>query len=189
MSEGIEKLQRDLVVLEAMVAEMPAYLRSDVLFWPMGSGSMPRLTLGGYLMRQHRLQTLADLLSEAEQERLNTAVRTFDDATQETIVRLEEKAHTELEARIRQWGESLREMKNMSVAYYRTAVETRAMIAALVNKLQSKPYELQSRFVSQVNLLDGNLRNNWQSGDFIWPPEWEPAYPRLNYWWLYGQPR
>jgi hypothetical protein len=77
----------------------------------------------------------------------------------------------------------------MSVAYYRTAVETRAMIAALVNKLQSKPYELQSRFVSQVNLLDGNLRNNWQSGDFIWPPEWEPAYPRLNYWWLYGQPR
>lgn len=180
-------LKNDLKVLEAMVAEMPDYLRSDVLFWPMGS--MPKLTLGGYFMRQHRLQALADLLSEEEKGRLDTAVRTFDEATQESVVRLEEKAHKELEARIRQWGESLREMKNMSASYYRTAVETRAMIAALVNKLQTKPYELQPRLVSQVNLLDGNLRNNWQSGDFVWPPEWESAYPRLNYWWLYGKPR
>ena len=189
MSEGIEKLERDLVVLEAMVAEMPDYLRSDVLFWRMARGGMPMLTLGGYLMRQHRLQALADLLDEEEKARLDTAVLTFNTSTQEKIVRLEEKAHTDLEARIRQWGESLRELKNMPVAYYRTAVESRAMIAALINKLQTKPYELQSRFVSQVNLLDGNLRNNWQSGDFIWPSEWQPAYPKLIYWWLYGKPR
>ena len=189
MSEGIEKLKRDLVVLETMAAEMPDYLRSDVLFWRMARGGMPMLTLGGYLMRQHRLQALADLLDEEEKERLDTAVLAFNASTQEKIVRLEEKAHTDLEARIRQWGESLRELKNMSVAYYRTAVESRAMIAALINKLQTKPYELQSRFVSQVNLLDGNLRNNWQSGDFIWPAEWQPAYPKLIYWWLYGKPR
>ena len=183
-------LKSDLTILEAMVAEMPDYLRSDVLFWRMMKGGMPMLTLGGYLMRQHRLQALADLLlNEEEQERVDAAVLTFNTITQEKIVRLEEKAHKELEARIRQWGESLREIKNVSVSYYQTAVETRAMIAALINKLQTKPYELQPRFVSQVNLLDGNLRNNWQSGDFIWPPEWEPAYPRLNYWWLYGRPK
>jgi hypothetical protein len=33
--DGSEKLERDLVVLEAMAGEMDEYLRSDVLFWPL----------------------------------------------------------------------------------------------------------------------------------------------------------
>jgi hypothetical protein len=63
------------------------------------------------------------------------------------------------------------------------------MIAALIDKLQTSPYQLQSRIISQVNMLDSNLGNQWQSGDFVWPPEWQPAYPKLTYWWLYGKPR
>jgi hypothetical protein len=190
MSEGIEKLERDLVVLEAMVAEMPDYLRSDVLFWRMARGGMPMLTLGGYLMRQHRLQALADLLDEEEKERLDTAVLAFNASTQEKIVRLEEKAHTELEARIRQWAEALKDLNSTtSLSHYRTVVETRVMIAALIDKLQTSPYQLQSRIISQVNMLDSNLGNHWQSGDFVWPPEWQPAYPKLIYWWLHGKPR
>jgi hypothetical protein len=190
MSEGIEKLKRDLVVLETMVAEMPDYLRSDVLFWRMAKGGMPMLTLGGYLMRQDRLQALVDLLNEAEKGRLETAVLTFNITTHEKIVRLEEKAHTELEARIRQWTEALKDLKgSTSLSHYSKIAETRVMIAALINKLQTSPYQLQSQIVPQVNLLDSSLRNKWQSGDFVWPPEWEPAYPKLTYWWLYGRPR
>ena len=190
MSEGIEKLQRDLVILEAMVTEMADYLRSEVLFWPMVSGGMPKLTLGGYLIRQHRLQGLVDLLSESEQERLDSAVLLFNITTNEKVVRVEERAHTELEARIRQWGEALKEFKGeSSLSYYRTAVDTRLMIEHLVKKLQTAPFQLNPRILSQVKLLDVNLSGKWQSGDFIWPAEWQPAYPRAEFWWLYGRPK
>ena len=190
MSDGVTKLQHDLRILEAMAAEMPDYLRSEVLFWPMVPSGLPKLTLGGYLMRQHRLLALQDLLNEEEKGQLDTAVLTFNITTHEKIVRVEERSHTELEARIRQWAEALKEFKGVSsLSYYRTAVDTRLMIALLVNKLQTSPFQLNPRLPPQVQLLDRNLSNKWQSGDFIWSPEWQPAYPRTDYWWLYGRPR
>lgn len=190
MSEGIEKLQRDLVILEAMVAEMADYLRSEVLFWPMVPSGLPKLTLGGYFMRQHRLLALRELLDEGERERLDTAVLTFNITTNEKVVRLEERAHTELEARIRQWGEALNEFKGEgSLSYYRTAVDTRLMIALLIDKLQTAPFQLNPRILPQLQLRDVNLSGKWRSGDFIWPEEWQPAYPRSEFWWLYGHPK
>lgn len=188
--DGSEKLARDLVVLEAMAAEMDEYLRRDVLFWPLRGSDLPRLTLGGFLMRQHRLLQLRDLLSMAEQERLHAAIKRYHEAQEEKIVRLEKKAHEELEARIRQWREYLNEVKGgSSVAYYPSAVDTRAMIRALVNQLRISPYQLNEEVPSQIALLDRELSRIWESGDFVWPFDWQPAYPREEYWWLYGRPR
>jgi len=192
VSEGIEKLRQDLEILEAMAAEMDSYLRSDVLFWPMAKGNMPRLTLGGYLMRQHRLLALEHLLDEAEKERLDAAVAQFNEALVEKIVRLEQRAHQELHARLRQWAEYLKELSRESTssrAYYVTAVETRAMITALVNKLKLPPYQLNQRIPQEITMFDGNLRRRWHSGNFVWPEEWQPAYPKAIYWWLYGTPK
>jgi hypothetical protein len=185
-----KRLSHDLAVLEAMAAEMVDYLKSDVLFWQMARGNMPKLTLGGYLMRQHRLLHLSALLDEAEQQRLQTAVAQFDAALVEKVVRLEQKIHTELGARIRQWGEYLKDVQAQSGASgYGTAVEARAMIAAMTDKLQSPPYQLQPRILDQVGLLDRSLRQRWQPGEFVWPSEWMPAYPEETYWWLYGRPQ
>jgi hypothetical protein len=187
---GTEKLKQDLKTLEAMSAEMDAYLRSDVLFWPMRQSDLPRLTLGGYLMREHRLLELRDLLDADEQKRLHEAVSQYHEALQEKIVRLETKAHEELEARQRQWQEYLREVKRgQGVDYYETSVETRAMIAALTAQLKVEPYELQPRIAQRTALLDRELRRYWEPGAFVWPQAWEPAYPETIYWWLYGRPR
>jgi hypothetical protein len=175
-----------------MSAEMTDYLKSDVLFWQMMRGGMPKLTLGGYLMRQHRLLALPQLLNGAQQEKLDAAVRQFDQALVEKIVRLEQKAHRELEARIRQWGAFLNDLqkdRGVGPASYPSAVETRAMIAAIVDKLQVAPYRLDAQGLHQVALLDANLKRFWLKGAFIWPEEWQPAYPVPDYWWLYGLPR
>jgi hypothetical protein len=185
-------LGRDLTILQAMSAEMEDYLKSEVLFWQMMQGGMPKLTLGGYLLRQHRLLALSDLLDEAQQALLEQAVIQFNQALVERIVRLEQKAHRELEARIRQWGEYLKDIEweqRGSIGGYGSAVETRAMIAALIDKLQVAPYELDSRILKQVTLLDANLRRFWHSGAFVWPESWQPAYPKKTYWWLYGSPK
>ena len=74
MSTGNNKLMRDLSILAAMAAEMEAYLNSHVLFWHMSSSRMPALTLGGYLMRQHRLLALRSLLTGEQLSELDAAV-------------------------------------------------------------------------------------------------------------------
>ena len=192
MSEPNEKLRRDLQILEAMAAEMDEYLRSQTLFWPMIKSNLPRLTIGGYLMRQHRLESLQDLLDDTEQERLNGAKDNFNTALVEKIVRFEGRAHDEMRARLRQWGEYLKELHDKSLGmgdYYKSHVQTRAMIAALVQKLRERPYELDERVQEQLEIYDKVLRNYWTPGEFTWPVEWKPAYPESDYWWLYGQPR
>lgn len=186
------KLKRDLEIMALMATEMADYLDSDVLFWPMAASGMPKLTLGGYLMRQHRLLALADTLQLEEQQALSTAVADFNAALSERVVRFEQKAHTELDARIRQWSEFIREMqenRDVSRAGYATAVEARAMIAAILDKLRGRPYELESRIPSRIHALDAQLRTMWQPGEFVWPQEWMEAYPQQEYWWLYGLPR
>lgn len=192
VSKEADKLRQDLTVLEAMAAEMDEYLRNDTLFWPLGNSSLPRLTLGGYLMRQHRLLALRQQLSDGEQARLDAAVALFEAALVEKVVAFENRAHEELRARLRQWNEYLKELRDPSLAagdYYGSAVETRAMLAELLNKLESPPYRLDRRALNELASFDRVLANFWEAGDFIWPEEWAEAYPRQRYWWLYGRPR
>lgn len=192
MSEGIEKLKNDLTILEAMAAEMEDYLISDVLFWPLMKGNLPRLTLGAYLLRQHRLTGLRHLLDDREQLRLDAAVAQFNRSLVEKVVRFEEHAHQELRARLRQWGEFLKDLggeSSTSVAYYAASVETRAMIAALVARMKMPPYQLDDHIDQQIRIYDSALRKLWMPGEFVWPPEWRGAYPTTEYWWLYGRPR
>lgn len=59
MTNGIKKLNNDLDILQSMVEELANYLSSDVLFWPLFKSSYPKMTLGGYFMRQRRLQRLS----------------------------------------------------------------------------------------------------------------------------------
>ena len=188
--EGIAKLKQDLVVLEVMAGLMDEYLRSDVLFYPTSRADLPKVTLGGYLMRQHRLLQLRDLLDMHEQSRLHESISQYNSALEEKVVRFETKAHTELEARVRQWQEYLSEVKRgVNIAYYESAVDTRAMLEALIAQLRVPPYELDEEIPRNLALLDRELSRVWERGDFVWPREWKPAYPRDEYWWLYGHPR
>lgn len=191
MDNGAEKLARDLDIMEAMSVEMGEYLDSDVLFWPMSGkgGTMPMLTLGGYLMREHRLLALDDQLDEMDKERLDATVDRFNQALEDRIVRFETKANSELEARLRQWQEYLRDLDRGSAdktSNYATAVETRAMIDALINRLEMPPYQLDMRSLQNLAALDTTLRDRWLPGDFVWPAGWQPAYPVDKDWWLYG---
>jgi hypothetical protein len=192
VTEAEDKLAQDMRVLSAMADEMETYLDSDVLFWHMAQGGMPTLTLGGYLMRQHRLLGVYDSLTEEQQGEVDEAVAKFNMALEDRTVRFEQKAHRELDARLRQWGEYLKDVERGQASAktnYATAVETRAMIAALIDFLQLAPYQLDDRILKTTALLDGRLRLYWDSGEFVWPDGLQKAYPRSEYWWLYGTPR
>ncbi len=190
MRTGLEKLAFDLEIMEAMAALMPAYVASDGLFWNIGVGGMPTLTLGGYFMRQQRLLALADLLNGDEQMRLQTAVSTIQQAIAPQTVQFEKKANKEILARLHQWGEylkDLREEHSRAVAGYKTAVEARVMVAVLAQLLADKPYQVDDEAINQMNTVDQTLRHQWLIGEFVWPIEWARAYPAETYWWLYGR--
>lgn len=184
-------LSTDLAILEVMASEMTDYLKSDVLFWPLSPGNMPRLTLGSYLMRQYRLVALPHLLSDDEQARLSTAMTQFNAALDGRIVRFEQRGHKELDVRFRQWQQVLNDFshREQTVALYAAAVETRAMITALMDKLSFPPFQLNAMLPLRLANLDKVLSGRFQKGDFVWPEAWQLAYPETDYWWLYGQPR
>ncbi len=191
MPTGKEKLVKDLEFLELLAAQMDAYLMSDTIFWKTTHVDLPDLTLGGYLMRQHRLLALRDSLNQAEQTRLDNAVSQFNQAIVYKSDRFEEKAMHELEARMRQWAaylDDLAEATEDRGAYYQSAVETRIMIAALIDKLQIGNHPLSPEMGESLNKLDDALCRYWTSSGFIWPAEWQAAYPQAMYWWLYGRP-
>lgn len=192
MSNENERLSKDVDALVAMASHMTEYLNSDILFWSLPRTDMPMLTLGGYLMREHRLLALAGLLSPEQRARVDAAVVQFNQALADRVVRFETKAHNELEARLRQWEESLKDMDRETFdrsSNYSTTVETRAMIQALLDRLSMPPYRAEARPQQHLATLDTRLRNRWQPGEFVWPQEWATAYPPSEYWWLYGLPR
>lgn len=190
MADAIGKLQSDVKVLEAMAERMDGYLKGNTLFGVMGA-NMPRLTIGGYLMRQHRLVLLKDLLPMADQLRVDKAVETYRAAVENAIVRSEKRATEELGARLRQWEAFIRDLRRepkSQAAYYGTAVEARVIVSELLLMLTTPPYQLHDGFLDRVDLLDAGLRGVWEIDErkFVWPAEWEPAYPFADFWYLYG---
>ena len=189
MSEKLDDLKRDLDILEAMADEMNDYLISDVLYWNMVKGDMPKLTLGGYLVRAYRLSKLPSLLNEEEKGRLETAVAKFNEAVTEKIIRVETHAHEELGVRARQWGTYIDDLRRDGVRVavnYKSAVENRAMIEALVDCLETAPYQFNREAMGNLGMMDHGLKTFWKSDGFIWPIDWQPAYPQGKFWWLYG---
>jgi hypothetical protein len=187
-----EILAHDLAVLEAMVAYTEPYLISDVTQWDMGRPGMPSMTLGGILMRRQRLLLLRDLLDGDERARLAEANETFDRVVADRVVRLEQRANVELQARMREWTHYLRDLTSHVAArpeHYRHVADTRVVIGHLVDLLSEPPYRLDAHVPDDVAACDRRLKADWSPGEFIWSSVWEPAYPRETYWWLYGSPR
>lgn len=194
MSELQQKLESDLEIMEEMAAKMDSYLSSDSLFWNMGPG-LPALTLGGFLMRQYRLDGLSDTLSEQKESRFLATARKVNGLLSERVVAFEQKAHQEIDSRIRQWQEYLRDrdweesQKELKAHQkrYQTAVEARAMLHALTETLQTPPYKLDEQVPQRIEALDQRQRGQWQDGEFVWTEGMEPAYPKDAFWWLYGR--
>jgi hypothetical protein len=192
MNEEHTVLLYDLLILEEMAANMDAYLVSDARDWIIPRSNMPKLTIGGYLMRQHRLLVLENALGAEDAARLRAAIKIFDAALLEKVVRFENRAHQELHSRIGEWVSYLRDLGSRSsseVNYYAGIVDTRVVIASLIDKLQEQPYKLEKGVLEELDDLDKNLRVRLADYGFVWDTVWMPAYPQKIYWWLYGCPR
>lgn len=182
----------DLEILEKMAANMGEYLDRKAIDWSIPGLHSPKLTIGGYLMRQHRLLTLKEMLNSEDRTRLASAKNTFDMALNERVVRFEARAHQELHARLREWMGHIRELGTpvlSELQLYAGIVDTRVVITALIEKLKDRPFQLGSGILPEIDALDNNLHARVDKHPFIWDTVWKPAYPQEKYWWLYCCPK
>jgi hypothetical protein len=169
--------EQDKAYLEASIPEVGDYLLSKELYWPISARgySLPRLTIGGILLTQARL--------EARRERIESLVAQLDGVRSKWRVAWETKAGREVGARMRLWSNYLADYRHNPENHadaYPHEVRYRVMLHLLLSELPSPPTESES-----LSQLDNMLRPKLIAGDFIWDAELQAGFPPEVYWYLY----
>ena len=189
--------ERDLRILQAMAEAFEPYLIEEELFWPISGrvrGGMPRLTIGGYLLRQHRLSALRASLSPEQQIALDEATGQVETARAAWNRHFFTKLEREWDMRLHLLGEFLRdcERNNQSSCFenWPPEAENRTILHYLLSTWHENTASLSSAEAA-LQRVDGGLRRYLlagETGEFLWPAGLEPVYPRAQFWWLWVVP-
>lgn len=181
--------ESDLQFVKAGVEDLPDYLLSKELFWPLSAPkfgtSLPRFTIGGLLAALRRLQALAD--TPAMQAELQEIQKRVDRFRASRRVAWETKAAREFRSRFTLWQNFISDLRHdpeRSAESYAHDVCWRVLLELLRAELPTPPPER-----SALDGLDVILKAYWLPGDFIWEPGLKTAFPEAPFWYLYGKIR
>ena len=180
----------DLIACQAMAEEFEAYLESDVLHWQMdtlrrGGDQLPKLTVGGFLERACRLR--AAPLSTTQRQALDAATRKFGSVRDAHRSRYASRVLHDLRGRLDEWAwflDDYAKRPNEEAPYYPAQVHTRLAIELLLEELAG---DSATEFIRRLFALDQRLRADWIDGPFVWHSTLAHAFPRDQFWWLYGR--
>ncbi len=186
--------ERDLDILEGMLAELGAYLGSAELFWPLdlepdpSNPHVPRLTLGNLLLALDGLHAEEATLSDAARTRLARARSSWEAQRASHRAALERKAGREIEARLRLWEGFLTDLSQEpeAAAEYPVQVRNRLILTRLMAATDARARPAQAR--ARLQALDQRLRQRFQPGAFVLAAPLERMYSPAEYWFLYGSP-
>lgn len=180
-------LERDLRVLAAMASSLTPYLYEDELYGYL-AGNLPKLTLGGLLLRLHRLTCLEDMLSAEQQTLLHDARINLEAERADWAVHFEGKIKHELRARLEALELFVRECDEDAlpcVAHYPAQAEKRTIIHHLAEEADELGI-LEDDVRARIRQVDQKLRALLREGDFVTDEVLRPAYPADVFWWLYA---
>lgn len=186
-------LENDLHYVEAVVQDLKSFLLGEGIYWSLskvhpGDYYLPNGTLGGLLMRLHRLNTLRDVLPPEQRERLSEANDAADEQLDRWQVQAEAKAVREIKARIGSWlryVEELEDRPKSHIPEYPTQAEGRTVLAQLIPFAGTAA---DTGVTSQLATADHLLRTLPSEYGFVWAEGFRPAYPENEFWWLYLTP-
>lgn len=179
------------IYLQAGLDVAEQYLLSDNLFESMSITSSigvgyPSLTIGNLLLYQKYARQLAKMGSEQGiSQKLDTQL---DVLRSRWRVAWGRKTAWEFEARLRQWGNAIKEIRDdpgENLAYYHHEVRSRV----LLDLLSDDAREIDPAAHEHLKSLDLILQAIFKPGEFIWEQEVAPAFPKDVYWYLWGEPR
>jgi hypothetical protein len=180
-------LEHDLRALSAMASHLTPYLYESEMYGQI-SNDLPKLTLGGILLRLYRLTGLEQLLDADQQSILHDARINFEAEVSKWAVHYEAKLQHELKARIDALTLFLKEcpedLQTCGVNYPVQA-ENRTMIEHLAD--ESKEHDvLSDDTLVMLHQADQRLRQLFHDGDFISDDRLKQVYAHNRFWWLYG---
>ena len=182
-------LARDVNVLSAMASNLTPYLYESELYGYL-AGNLPRLTVGGLLLRLHRLARLDDVWMTSEQQtQIQDAHLNFEAECSQWAVHYGNKLQHELQARLNAFEQFLRECAEKShgcAASYPSQAEKRTIIHHLHSEASARDV-LPDGALARITALDQRLRQVFVDGDFLIADErLASVYPQDTFWWLYG---
>lgn len=181
-------LDRDVRTVEAMAARLKPYVYEDELYGMM-PGNLPKLTLGGLLMRLNRLTAIRDLLSPAQSQSVDKARQQLDEIRKEWRVAYEGKIQREFQSRLTSVGQFLEECADStrrSDDNYPSAMEKRVMAEVLKDEAVTLNI-FDSDMETRLTGIDNGIHRYIHPSKFRWDLRLEPAYPRDKYWFLYSE--
>ncbi len=184
----------DLAFVEASGPDLEAYLLSREVYWPLsppkGGVDLPRLTPGGLLLALQRLSAVERELASDEAARLARARSRIEKERRQWAVGMGSKMATEAHARLNQWRAYLQDLTGSparNAAIYPSEVRQRAMLQLLMMAREATDIPKTTR--REIEVLDASLRHHFAAGPFVWAYQLAPAFPKGEFWFLYGRPQ
>ena len=182
-------IEQDLHIFTEMVKNLTPYLYEEPLFGHM-SNRLPKLTVGGLLLRQYRLKHLADMLSSEQKARFHEAESNLESLRYEWLTHYRNKLVQEFESRVHaiEWFvDDCSKDPSTCDANWPNEAEKRTIIAHLVKEATAQDV-FSDEHKSKLAQLDQNLHRFVRRGDFLWDAALAKIYPADEFWWLHGRP-
>lgn len=183
-------LNNDVRTVSEMASGIVPYVYEKELYGGMPP-NMPRLTIGGLLMRLHRLNMLHNLLTPDQQAKVAEAQSLLDKARTEWPVAWEGKLERELDARLKTLSglaQECRDDQQRCGEAYPSEIEKRVMVEHLVDALRAQDKLTDPQFAG-VRSFDTSIRGYLEKSGFIWDKRLAEAYPEDVFWFLYMRPK
>lgn len=191
----MSQLTMELLVAEAMAAELSDYLLGDRLFrqvvvqTPLGT-QQPKMTLGGVLSRLQLLQFRSAALTPDERARVERLAAGVEEARRTYPAQWESFVRKEIKSNLDSWRWYMDECfrRGGCASTYPAEVRARARLALLFDEAAAASFDILAE-QGHLRRLDSQLRHVWRDGAFLLDPGLRGLYPADRYWWLYGLPK
>ena len=188
MTEARYSIERDLSDAKSMADNLLPYVYEGELYGNIG-GSTPKLTIGGLLLRLHRLHALADQLSASQKATLDEIDAQHEEVRREWSIHYHEKLKQEALSRLKVIEAFFVECEDdprVCSGNYQPEANRRTIVQNIAEALGQA--EGSAEITKAAKKIDQQLRRYTEPSDFVWSPELQPAYPADTYWWLYAKP-
>ena len=194
MPEATYSIDRDLEEAKAIADHLVPYVYEDQLYGSIagmfGSGNAPSLTIGGLLLRLHRLHALESQLNDAQKAKLVAIDAQNESARKEWTIHYNGKLVQEGTSRLKmieRYFSDCDDDPRTCANNYIPEANRRTIVEDIANALQTYN-AADSDLTSATHRVDSKLRRYAQPSDFVWAAALQAAYPNDEYWWLYARP-
>ncbi|MGA2112031.1 MAG: hypothetical protein ABSG98_07760 [Anaerolineales bacterium] len=183
----------DLSFLQAATRELEDYLLSQEIYWHLqserGRVPLPLLSMGGLVLAMARLAALEGSLPDSEVGAFQRSISRIAALRARWGSVIARKIVAEARSHLNLWRsylEDLAESPNSVLDRYPQDIRERVLLTLLASQPESTL--LDAAYRRAVAGLDQELRLHFREGEFLWDSRLKSAFPRPDFWFLYGQP-